>query len=84
MCAAMKKGGESGGMMGGMMGGKSGGMMGGGMDGGKTGTAAAPTVTVAPDGSVLILRGSTLFKYDSDLNLRAQAELPAPAAHEHH
>ena len=61
-----------------------GGMMGGGMDGGKTGTAAAPTVTVAPDGSVLILRGSTLFKYDSDLNLRAQAELPAPSAHEHH
>lgn len=82
MCREKMAGGK-GGMMGGMMGGGKGGMMGGGMMAAKK--PAAPNVTVAADGSVVVVRGNTLLKYDAALKLVGQVELPAEApAHEHH
>lgn len=37
------------------------------------------SVTVSNDGAVYVLRGGTLYKYDSSLNLQSRAQLPAPA-----
>jgi hypothetical protein len=38
-----------------------------------------PTVTVAYDGSFLVLRGGALYKYSADLKLLGSVKLPAAA-----
>ena len=65
--------------MGDQDGGRMSGMMGGGMMGGKKGgmmhmcpmmgAMTAQSVSVADDGSAVVLAGNKLLKYDSDLNL---------------
>jgi len=37
-----------------------------------------PQILPSSDGGVIVLRGGTLFKYDKDLNLKKQVELPRP------
>jgi hypothetical protein len=68
MCGQMMPGGRmpGGTMMGPMM---------HGMMGMQPGGSA--TIQVAPDGTVYILRGNTLYKYSNDLRLLGSAELPA-------
>jgi hypothetical protein len=66
-----------------------GGMMGGGMMNPQMmqrmmqHMAEPATVTVAPNGSVYVLRGGVLFKYDSNLKLIAHAQLPPVAGATH-
>jgi hypothetical protein len=78
MCGQMMRAGQGmPGMQGGMMGG---GMMNPQMMQGMMQRMAPATVTVAADGSVYVLWGSTLYKYSSDLKLLASAQLPAPSS----
>jgi hypothetical protein len=90
MCAQMMQGGPK---MPGMSGSQPGGMMGSPMMGqmqpmmgqmqpmsGRTqGTVVPPALTVASDGTILILRGGTLYKYSADLKLLGGVHLPAAA-----
>lgn len=57
---------NGGGMMSGMMGGKKGGMM---HSCPMMGAMTPQSVSVSDDGSVVVLAGNKLLKYDSDLNL---------------
>jgi hypothetical protein len=56
-----------------------GGMMKAPMMGRLQATETTPTVTVAYDGSFLVLRGGTLYKYSADLKLLGSVKLPAAA-----
>jgi hypothetical protein len=50
----------------------------GGFGHGSMGGMMRAQMLSSSDGGVIVLRGGTLYKYDKDLNLKKQVELPHP------
>jgi hypothetical protein len=76
MCSQMMQSGQK---MPGMSGGMGGGTTKAPMMGRMQPPDTTPTVTVAYDGSFLVLRGGALYKYSADLKLLGSVKLPAAA-----